>query len=75
MDALYFGCGLLAYLAHLPLVIWLQWFISGWNLPGLVKFALVCTVTTSVLLVMYEYLIRYSPIGTMLNGKKVRGLG
>ena len=63
------------YLAHLPLVIWLQWFISGWNLPGLVKFALVCTVTTSVLLVMYEYLIRYSPIGTMLNGKKVRGLG
>ena len=63
------------YLAHLPLMIWLQWLISDWDLDGALKFVLVCTVTTSVLLVMYEYLIRYSPIGTMLNGKKVRGSG
>jgi hypothetical protein len=63
------------YLAHLPLMIWLQWLISDWDLGGTLKFALVCTVCTVTLLVMYEYLIRYSPIGTMLNGKKVRGLG
>ena len=63
------------YLAHLPLMIWLQWAISDWDLDGALKFVLVCTVCTVTLLVMYEYLIRYSPIGTMLNGKKVRGSG
>ena len=63
------------YLAHLPLMIWLQWSISDWNLDGTLKFVLVCTVCTVTLLVMYEYLIRYTPIGTMLNGKKVRGAG
>jgi len=63
------------YVAHLPLIIWLQWLISDWDLDGALKFVLVCTVCTGTLLVMYEYLIRYSPIGTMLNGKKVRGSG
>jgi len=60
------------YLAHLPLMIWLQWLFRDWDLDGTLKFVLVCTICTGTLLVMYEYLIRYSPIGTMLNGKKVR---
>ncbi|MBT4692425.1 MAG: acyltransferase family protein [Planctomycetaceae bacterium] len=63
------------YLAHLPLMIWLQWLISDWDLDGTLKFVLVCTICTAVLLLMYEYLVRYTPIGTMLNGKKVRGSG
>ena len=63
------------YLAHLPLMIWLQWLISEWDLDGTTKFIIVCSVCTAVLLLMYEYLVRYTPIGTMLNGKKVRGSG
>ena len=63
------------YLAHLPLMIWLQWLISDWDLDGTTKFIIVCSVCTAVLLLMYEYLVRYTPIGTMLNGKKVRGSG
>ena len=60
------------YLAHVPLMIWLQWLISDWDLDGTTKFIVVCSVCTAVLLLMYEYLVRYTPIGTMLNGKKVR---
>ena len=63
------------YLAHLPLMIYLQWLISDWDLNGTSKFIIVCSVCTAVLLLMYEYLVRYTPIGTMLNGKKVRGSG
>jgi peptidoglycan/LPS O-acetylase OafA/YrhL len=63
------------YLAHLPLMIWLQWLISDWDLDGTTKFIIVCSVCTAVLLLMYEYLVRYTPIGTMLNGKKVRVSG
>ena len=63
------------YLAHLPLMIWLQWLISDWDLGGTTKFIIVCSVCTAVLLLMYEYLVRYTLIGTMLNGKKVRGSG
>jgi len=60
------------YLAHLPLVMVLQIGISQWNLPHFIKFILVCFFTIWVLMMMYEYLVRYSLIGTILNGKKVR---
>ncbi|MCS5585605.1 MAG: acyltransferase family protein, partial [Pseudomonadales bacterium] len=45
------------YLAHLPLMIWLQWLVSDWDLDGTLKFVLVCTICTAVLLLMYEYLV------------------
>ena len=60
------------YVAHLPLIIFLQTVVSDWNLPGPVKLLLICAVTSAVLLVIYEYAVRYTFIGTMLNGKKVR---
>ena len=60
------------YLAHLPLIMLLQAFVSGLALPSLVKFTLVCLVTFAFLLLTYRYLVRYTIIGTMLNGRKIR---
>lgn len=60
------------YLAHLPLIVLAQWLIKPWQLPALLKFSLICVVTTAVLLVTYEYLVRYTPIGTLLNGPRHR---
>ena len=60
------------YLAHLPLIVLVQWLIKPWQLPALLKFSLICVVTTAVLLVTYEYLVRYTPIGTLLNGPRHR---
>ena len=60
------------YLAHLPLIVLAQGLIRPWQLPALLKFSLLCIVTTAVLLVAYEYLVRYTPIGTLLNGPRHR---
>lgn len=38
------------YLAHMPLVLILQFIVSDWSLPALLKFTLVCGVTTISLL-------------------------
>lgn len=61
------------YLAHLPLVLALQIWVSDWDWPIVAKFTLVCAATTVILLVAYEFLIRYSFIGAVLNGRKKRG--
>ncbi|MCH2115673.1 MAG: acyltransferase family protein [Pirellulales bacterium] len=60
------------YLAHLPLVQVLQIWVSDWPYPSFLKLTFVCVVTSSVLLLMYEYLVRYTWVGTMLNGKRTR---
>ena len=59
------------YLTHLPLVMILQALISSWNLPSSLKLTLLCLVTFAFLLLTYRYLVRYTLIGTMLNGRKL----
>jgi len=60
------------YLAHLPLVIFLQSTVRTWNSPSLVKFTFLIVATCVPLLISYQTLVRYTPIGTMLNGKRTR---
>ena len=60
------------YIAHLPLIQIVQIWVSEWPLPSLIKVVIVCVVTTALLLLSYRYFIRYSPVGTMLNGKRVK---
>ena len=60
------------YLAHLPLVIALQILVSTLPLPGLIKFCAIIVITFSFLLLTYRYVVRYTIIGTTLNGKKVK---
>ena len=57
------------YIAHLPLIQVVQIWVSEGPVPSVLKLVFVCLVTTVLLLVSYRYLIRHTPIGTMLNGK------
>jgi peptidoglycan/LPS O-acetylase OafA/YrhL len=60
------------YLAHLPLIVVVQVWVLNWDAPSWMKFAVVTLSVFVVLLVSYRYLVRYTPIGTMLNGKRQR---
>jgi peptidoglycan/LPS O-acetylase OafA/YrhL len=60
------------YLAHLTLVIWLQSVVRTSDLPAAVKFAIILLAVSSLLLATYQLFVRYTPIGTLLNGKRTR---
>jgi ankyrin repeat protein/peptidoglycan/LPS O-acetylase OafA/YrhL len=60
------------YLLHLPLIVLGQWFVRDWPISPFLKFPLVCSVVTALLLVSYQLFVRYTPIGTFLNGRRKR---
>jgi len=60
------------YLAHLPLVCGLQILVHDWPVSVFLKFGLVMVVATAWLLATYERLVRYSFIGSALNGPRKR---
>jgi peptidoglycan/LPS O-acetylase OafA/YrhL len=60
------------YVVHLPLVMAAQWWVRDWDVPAIPKFVLVCMGISAVLLASYRALVRYTPIGTMLNGRRIR---
>jgi len=57
------------YLAHLPLVIAMQCWVSDWPLPAWVKFLLMLSISTALLLASYQLLVRDKPIDWLLNGR------
>ena len=59
-------------LASITPVIVLQFVVKDRPLPGLLKWALVSTVAMGLLLLSYEYLVRYTFVGAILNGRKTR---
>lgn len=58
------------YIVHLPLVIVLQMWVADWPLPAWLKFALIVLAAAAVLLLTYRYLVRYTVIGWLLNGRR-----
>ena len=60
------------YICHLPLMIILQILFADWTVNVHLKFVLACAVTVAVLLACYEWGVRYTPIGTALNGPRSR---
>jgi glucans biosynthesis protein C len=60
------------YLIHLPILMALQVAVSQLDWPGLVKFAVIMLVSLPVMFASYQYLVRYSFIGTVLNGRRMR---
>ncbi len=60
------------YLMHLVPVLWLQIVLAEWRVNGWIKFALINAVTMLFLMVSYHWCVRYTFIGTVLNGRRAR---
>ena len=72
------------YIIHLPLVAFLSFWLAnldrdGWlrTLTGInwtaeMKFTIVCLTTAALGIITYQYLVRYTPIGWLLNGRRDR---
>jgi peptidoglycan/LPS O-acetylase OafA/YrhL len=60
------------YLAHLPLIFVLQVWVARWELPGWLKAWLIIALACALLLASYALFVRYTRLGTMLNGPRER---
>jgi peptidoglycan/LPS O-acetylase OafA/YrhL len=58
------------YLIHLPIILFLQTLLIPVAMPVMVKLVLVILVAWFFCLATYVMLVRYTPIGWMLNGKR-----
>ena len=55
-----------------PLVVLLQVAVAQLGWPWPVKFALILAVSLVVMFASYHWLVRFSVIGAVLNGRRVR---
>jgi peptidoglycan/LPS O-acetylase OafA/YrhL len=62
------------YIMHLPLLLFLTNLLVRYPFPKWVKIIIMCVVTTGVLLLIYEHLVRYRWLGRWLNGPRQRGV-
>ena len=58
------------YLAHLPLIIFLQDLVAKWDVPALPKFLGICVVCVGSLMLVYRFGVRYTPVSWLLNGRR-----
>ncbi|MFG6464180.1 ATP-binding cassette domain-containing protein [Roseateles sp. DXS20W] len=57
------------YLVHLPLVAALQVWVGDWPLHWGLKYPFIVATTLAPLLLSYQWLVRPTPIGRLLNGR------
>jgi hypothetical protein len=43
-----------------------------WDLPASAKFIGLTSIVTAVLLLTYQLIVRSTPLGVLLNGKRIR---
>ncbi len=60
------------YIVHVPLLLIVQAMLLPLAWPAIVKFIVSVALVFTIAVIAYELFVRYTPIGTMLNGKKVR---
>ena len=60
------------YLWHLPLIVVAFELLAPWRISIHLKFVLIIVSVTAILLVVYHFGVRYTPIGAVLNGKRTR---
>ena len=60
------------YLTHLPVLFLIQAPLRSFAVSPWLKFAFACSVCVAVLLVVYQYAVRYTWLGTLLNGPRRR---
>ena len=58
------------YLIHVPLLFLIQFYLLDSSLPMMMQFFVSCGLTVGMGLVSYLLLIKPTPIGWMLNGRK-----
>lgn len=58
------------YLIHFPIVFAGQIILLPYDWNWAVKYSLIMTVSLTLMLVSYQYLVRYSCIGAILGGKR-----
>ncbi|MBT3584873.1 MAG: acyltransferase family protein [Halobacteriovoraceae bacterium] len=58
------------YIVHLPFVILFQRMAYFWQVPALLKWGIVGFATLACSFLFYQLIVRYSPIGTFLHGKR-----
>ena len=56
------------YVAHRPLIIGAQLAVRDWPLSSGIKYFLVFIAVTDLLLLIYQFLIRYTWLGRLLTG-------
>ncbi len=60
------------YLIHLPLILIGQAMLRNAQISPVLKLIILVSVCTSILLISYHIAIRYTWVGNLLNGKRVR---
>jgi peptidoglycan/LPS O-acetylase OafA/YrhL len=60
------------YIAHFPLVLWLQVIMLPWDVNCWIKFTLNVLLNLIVLLILYDLCVRYTWLGRILNGPRTR---
>jgi len=58
------------YIVHLPLVMVLQTAFAPYDWPWFAKYPLILTSAFIIMLASYQWFVRYSFIGAILNGKR-----
>ena len=58
------------YLAHMPLTIFIPALMRYWNVSGLLKMTVSIAIVMFILLATYHLLVRNTPIGIVLNGRR-----
>lgn len=58
------------YIVHLPIVFYLQAIFHNIDLPLIYEFCLISAVTLGIGYLSYAILVRHTPIGWLLNGRK-----
>lgn len=58
------------YLIHVPLLFLIQFYLLDSDLPMVMQFVVSCGLTVVIGLVSYLVLVKHTPIGWLLNGRK-----
>ncbi|MEM0926278.1 MAG: glucan biosynthesis protein, partial [Planctomycetota bacterium] len=58
------------YIAHLPLVLLIQYAAKNMEIPSVIKLLGICAITTGILLCSYQLFVRRTWIGVLLNGRR-----
>ncbi|MDB4474255.1 acyltransferase family protein [Opitutaceae bacterium] len=58
------------YLIHLPIVVWLQVVVAEWELPWSLKLIGISLTTIAIALITYDFFVRSTWLGKLLNGRR-----